>query len=176
MCGGSGKWLACTICMFSLTDEYKRTNTYDKHVKIKKFTRCTEHDWPPYQIFKSGIASWRSNIDWIQLDGKHEPHLSFLFFSFLFYSTSVLDHCIASIYQLQHLPKIGMQMTTTDSTWAAAGTNIYCEFAVPRQFYFTTDQLSQIIHQGERSQTWSIACALLIQESQAFPSKSSLAL
>lgn len=81
---------------------------------------------------KSGIASWLSDIYCIQLDEEHEPHLSFFLFFFFFYSTSVLDRHIDSINQLQYLPKIGMQTTTTHSIWAAAGNNIYCKFVVSR--------------------------------------------
>lgn len=50
---------------------------------------------------KPGIASWLSNIYWIQLDRKHNPGF------FFFYSTSRWRN-----YLLHYQPKIAMQMTT----------------------------------------------------------------
>jgi len=35
MCGGCGGGHVFTICMFSLTAEYKRTNSYDECITMK---------------------------------------------------------------------------------------------------------------------------------------------
>lgn len=61
-----------TICMFSLTAEYKWTNSYDERVENKVGIQMQGTWLDSLSDLKSGMTSQPSNIWWLQLDGKYE--------------------------------------------------------------------------------------------------------
>jgi len=116
-----------TICMFSLTAEYKRTNSYDECITMKMHGIWLD----TLSDLKPGIASWGifTGFNWI------ENMIQVVFF---LYNTSWWRN-----YLLHYLPKIAMQMTT-----------FRCNHRIDM---ISWRQPFLVIHQEEHNQTWSRA-------------------